>query len=158
MPMITSIAELPFAERPVLELLRLDDPARTAPDLDYAGFGHARVDRVTLAGAGGGEVRDARLLALHSADDGEALADDVELEFVLDDGSVAALLSAFLARWLPRVRGDERALVLVMCNPHRATLALALDVPVYYALGDVTSWLSDDGELELIAETWRKIG
>jgi hypothetical protein len=147
------IAELPFAERPVLELLNLADESRVSPDPDYAGFGHARIERVELIGAGGRVVEDALLLAVHSADDGEALADDVELEFVLGDRSVTVLLSAFLDRWLPRL-GDARAIVLVMCNPHRAVIRSAAGVPVHYALGDVESWL-DGGDVRLVAEAWR---
>jgi hypothetical protein len=155
--MVSTIAELPFAERPVLELLHLEDEDRREPDPDYAGFGWARVPRVELAGAGGGVVEHALLLALHSADDGEARSDDVELEFVLpapSDGSVTVLLSAFLARWLPRLGGDQRAIVLVMCNPHRATLRVTAPVPVHYGLGDVESWLAD-GALRLTADAWR---
>jgi hypothetical protein len=148
------IAELPFAERPVLELLNLDDAARAAPDPDYAGFGHARIDRVALIGEGGRVVEDALLVAVHSADDGDALVDDVELEFVLGDRSVTVLLSAFLERWLPRLAGDARAIVLVMCNPHRASIRPAAGVPVHYALGDVESWL-DGGDVRLVAEAWR---
>lgn len=148
------IAELPFAERPVLELLALDDDSRAEPDPDYAGFGHARIDRVELIGAGGGVVEDALLIAVHSADDGEPLPDDVELEFVLGDRSVTALLSTFLDRWLPRLAGDARAIVLVMCNPHRAAVRAAAAVPVHYALGDVESWL-DGGDVRLVAEAWR---
>lgn len=148
------IAELPFVERPVLDLLHLEDEARREPDGDYAGFGHARVDRVELIGATGRVVEGALLIAVHSADDGEAFADDVELEFVLGDRSVTVLLSAFLERWLPRISGDERAIVLVMCNPHRAELRLTAAVPVYYAIGDVESWL-DGGDLRLVAEAWR---
>lgn len=144
------IAELPFHERPVLELLHLDDPSRAAPDLDYAGFGHARIDRVAL---GDVIVEDALLLAVHSADDGEPLADDVELEFVLGDRSVTVLLSAFLDVWLTRLASGARAIVLVMCNPHRATIP-PVGVPLYYAVGDVDSWL-DDGIVRLVAETWR---
>jgi hypothetical protein len=147
------IAELPFAERPVLELLHLEDESRTAPDPDYAGFGHARIDRVELIGAGGRVVDDALMIAVHSADDGEALPDDVELEFVLGDRSVTVLLSAFLDRWLPRL-GAASAIVLVMCNPHRATIRTNARVPVYYALGDVESWL-DGGDVRLVAEAWR---
>ena len=148
------IAELPFTERPLLELLHLDDEARREPDPDYAGFGFARAARVELSGDGGGVVDDALLVVIHSADDGEPLPDDVELEFVLGERSVTVLLSTFLDRWLPIVHGGERAIVLVMCNPHRAALAPAAPVPVHYALGDVESWL-DDGEVRLVAETWR---
>jgi len=158
--MVRTIADLPFRERPVLELLHLEDEARLAPDPDYAGFGYARVPHLELAGAAGAGlgVDDALLIAVHSADDGEALADDVELEFVLDGGSVSVLLSAFLAGWLPRLPAGARAIVLVLCNPHRAVLphpAAAGPLPVHYAEGDVESWLDPDGTLRLVAATWR---
>jgi hypothetical protein len=149
---IETLGELPFHQRPALELLNLRED-RDRPDPDYAGFGWARVARLRLEP--GGVVEDALLLALHSADDGAPL----ELEFVLDDGSAIATLPAFLDAWLPRVRGDERAIVLAMCNPHRALPprpAAAGAVPVHVALGDVESWL-DDGELCLTADAWKVI-
>jgi hypothetical protein len=149
---ISSLAELPFRERPVLELLNLTED-RDRPDPDYAGFGWARVARLRLEP--GPVVEDALLLALHSADHGGPL----ELEFVLDDGSAIAPLPAFLDAWLPRLRGDERAIVLAMCNPHRALPARpasAGGAPLHVALGDVESWL-DDGELCLTADDWKVI-
>lgn len=153
MPGLT-IAELPFRERPVIELLHLEDD-RAAPDPDYAGYGWARVDRLWLVDdAGGHDVRDALVLALHSADDGERLADDVELELELPDRApVAVLASAFLARWLPRLPRAP-AIVLAMCNPFGARLAVAAPAPLHHALGDVESWLAPDGRILLSAPTW----
>lgn len=159
--MIASLAELPFERRDALALLHLDGD-RDAPDPDYVGFGHARVGALTLAGRGGAVVvRDALVLALHCADPGEALDDDVELEFVLDpapDGrSVSARLSRFLAVWLPRLADGERAVVLALCNPRRADVprpaALPPGVALYYGVGDVESWY--DGGVRLRAEAWR---
>ncbi len=151
------IAELPFRERPVLELLNLLGE-RSAPDHDYAGYGWARVSRVWCAAAGSGSyVADALVLALHTADDAEPIAEDVELEFELPGHPpVSVLLSAFLARWLPLLP-QASAIVLALCNPHRAVLPFppAAKVPVHYAFGDVTSWLDDGGErIELVADSW----
>ncbi len=168
---IGSIAEIPFAARDPLDLLNLSDD-RDEPDPDYVGFGHCRVDEVVLEDGDGARivVRDARIVALHSCDLGAARPDDIELEFFIDevapDYSVRALLSTFLAARLEGLRGDERAIVLAMCNPHRAALgqvASAGATPVYYAVGDVESWLDpDDGTekpcLRLLAEAWMKAG
>jgi hypothetical protein len=155
---VGTIAALPFGERPPLALLHLEE-GRAAPDPDYAGYGWCRVPRVELAGpAGVAVVEDALLLAVHSCDDGEALPDDIELEFELGGAaSVTVLLSTFLARWLPRLPAEPRAIVLVACNPHRARLSrppAAAGRPVHYAVGDVESWL-DEGRLRLEAEAWR---
>jgi hypothetical protein len=166
---IRAIGELPFERRDVLDLLNLRAP-RDAPDPDYAGYGHARVDAIHLEASGGEArlVRDALLIAVHSADEPEELDDDIELEFVVpavaDDYSVTVLLSRFLPVWLPRVGGDERAVVLVVCNPHRAAIArpaalAASGTRFYYPLGDVESWLeTGDGRrsLHLVAEAWRE--
>jgi hypothetical protein len=143
------IAELPFHERPVLELLNLD-VHRDAPDRDYAGYGWARVDRIWLDKT---PISNALVLALHSADDGEVFADDVELELELDPGgrSVLVLLSRFLEVWLPKLPQDA-AIVLAMCNPARATLRGP--VGMHYGLGDVESWLDDGARIRLAAETW----
>jgi hypothetical protein len=164
---IQSIGDIPFRQRPVLELLNLD-VRRDAPDLDYAGFGHARAAEIVLETRDGARrvVAEPLILAVHSDDDPEPLDGDIELAFDDGDpdGGVAVLLSDFLRVWLPRLRGDERAIVLVACNPHRAHLprpAGAPDVPVFYALGDVESWLEGDDRrqtLHLVAEAWRTAG
>ena len=161
---IQSIGDIPFRQRPVRELLNLD-VARDAPDPDYAGFGHARTAEVVLESRDGTRrvVAEPLIVAVHSDDDPELLTDDLEIAFDDGDpdGGVAVLLSDFLRVWLPRLRGDERAIVLVACNPHRARLprpANAADIPVFYALGDVESWLQGDDHrqnLHLVAEAWR---
>ena len=162
--MVSAIDQIPFRRLPAMEALHLDID-RYAVDDDYTGYGHSRLDALTLAGPGGSvTVRDALVLALHCADPGEALADDIELEFVLDEPcapgrSVSAPLSRFLAVWLPPLRGDERAVVLALCNPHRAALrrpeALGSSTPLYYATGDVESWYDDVGGVRLVADAWR---
>lgn len=160
--MARSIAELPFRERPAHEVLALD---RDAPDPEYAGYGWSRVDRLYLATDGwpARRVDDALVVAVHAADDGAAYPDDVDLDFELADGTVARVLaSKFLATWLPMMPRAS-AIVLVMCNPHRATLASAADVPLYYGIGDVVAWLDEvDREdrrdrIRLVADAWRKV-
>lgn len=153
------IADLPFRERPVLELLNLE-AERDEPDPDYAGYGWARVPSISLDDH---EVADALVLALHSADDGEPFEDDIELEFELPGGdSVLVLLSQFLAEWLPRLPRAS-AVVLAMCNPHDAALDLEAGVPIYYADGDVESWLDESegphpDRLRLAAEgSWARL-
>ncbi|HEX7836522.1 MAG TPA: hypothetical protein VF469_03615, partial [Kofleriaceae bacterium] len=143
----------------VRELLHLAGE-RDAPDPGYAGHGWARVPRVWLGtGADGGRfVADALVLALHSPDDAEPRTDDIELELDLPDGSsVLALLSRFLATWLPKLPRAS-AVVLALCNPHRATLRApaGATAPIHYAHGDVTSWLDRDrgDRIELLAESW----
>jgi hypothetical protein len=166
-PVVRSIGELPFVERDPLELLNLHIP-RDLPDHDHAGFGFCRVAAVALESpADGATVVEAPLvLALHSADDGRPLPDDIELMFVLDatgDDVVTVLLSAFLRCWLPVVRGTERAIVLVMCNPHAAAIPRSgapSPLPVHYAVGDVHSWLdpaSPGPAIRLSADAWRLV-
>ena len=153
--MIGSILELPFREGAPLDVLGFAD-GRDAVDTEYAGFGWTRLDRVWLSEGAGALVEVARplVLALHAADDGPALADDVLLEFALPGQAVTARLSTFLERWLPRLPAAGEV-VLALCNPHRARLA---GPPrVRYALGSVVSWLDehDDGDrLRLAADTW----
>jgi len=156
-----TIAELPFRERPVLELLNLDVP-RDVPDHDYAGYGWARVPRIWLVDAGGERlaVDDTVVLALHTADDAPAHAGDLELEFELADRPVAVMLSRFLAVWLPRLPLDAGAIVLAVCNPHDTVLAApaAATAPVHVPRGDVTSWIDRDaGEIQLVADSWSRL-
>ena len=156
-----SIGELPFVEGEALEVLGLADAARTTVDTDYVGFGWARAAQVWLAdGDGGVCVDDALLVAVHAADEGAALPDDVELQFALDAAVVVAPLSRFLDVWLPRLPATA-AIVLVACNPHRASLArpvAAGDRAVWYGLGAVDSWLDlDPQRLRLVAHHgWRQ--
>ena len=158
--MTGGIAELAFHERPVIELLDLGDVERLEVNRDYAGYGWARVARLWLGDSRGTQpIDDALVLALHSMDDAPAVvADDVRLEFVLADRSVAVFATRFLEIWLPRLPRAS-AIVLAMCNPHRAVLRARADVPIHYAFGDVEAWL-DEGEhvpgarIRLAAATW----
>ena len=96
MTRVGSILELPFHERPAFELLGFDPTGqRTALNLEDTSFGWCRPDAIWLDAAGAPasglvEVRRPLLLALHSADDGPALPDDIVLEFVLEDGAAVA--------------------------------------------------------------------
>ena len=158
---VRAIAELPFHERPVLELLNLVGD-RSEPDADYAGYGWARISRLWLAehGAAARSVDDVLLLALHCPDDGEALGDDIELYFELpEQAPVTVLASKFFASWLPRMPEDVSAIVLALCNPHQTLLARpsGTSLPLHFALGEVESWQSrDDGRIELRAPSWRR--
>lgn len=167
---IRSAADLPFPVRDPFELLGFR-PGRALPDLDYAGFGHARVPAIELVGDEEGtrtRVLAPQVLALHSADDGAALADDVELEFWVDPATAIAVpLSLFLRARAPAVIDGSAPVVLALCNPYRAALtrppALA-GPPIYYALGDViahldapegAAWDLESAEIRLHAPAWR---
>lgn len=158
------IGELPIRERPLRELLHFADD-RLDVDRSYAGYGWARAPRVWLTDAAGPArpVDDAVVLALHACDVGEVMAGDVELEFELPGAEpVTALASQLLSVWLPRLP-PARAVVLAMCNPHRAILApvATASAPVYYATGDVESWLDQRGETERVelhaAGSWARL-
>ena len=180
--MISTIAELPFHERPVIELLDLGDASRLEVNRDYAGYGWARVEWLWLDATENSAPRptgratrsllaarvddsreiyavaDALVLALHSMDDAPPVADDVELEFVLAESSVAVLASRFLDIWLPKLPRAS-AIVLAMCNPHRAAVRVRGEAPIHYALGDVEAWLDEDehfpgSRIRLAAPTW----
>jgi hypothetical protein len=174
---IRSIAALPFRERGALELLNLD-VHREAPDPDYAGYGFARVEGVGLEQRDGAPmrlVREPLLIAVHSADEPEALSDDIELAFVVPEVApgyeVSVLLSDFLRIWLPLLLAPPpgqtpaavRPIVLVVCNPHHARIARPLaagGAAVHYPAGDVESWLELDAGpagLRLVADAWLTI-
>ena len=145
------ILDLPFRERPVTELLALDRDG----DPDYAGYGWAKVDRVWLdtGHAWRRSLDDVLLIAIHAADDGAARPDDVELDFEVGTVVASADATAFLAQWLPRLPAAKHV-VAVMCNPHRARLAMPAGV--HYGIGDVRAWLDDPGErIRLTADAWR---
>ncbi|MCB9707127.1 MAG: hypothetical protein H6711_35120 [Myxococcales bacterium] len=171
MAAITSIAEIPLEEREPLALLGFVE-GRVEPDLDYYGFGWARLAAIDLVDRTGKIERVERplLLALHSADDGDPYPDDVDLEFWLDDDddtAIVAPLSAFLASRRPLLAGAP-AIVLALCNPHRARLRrpAGVDAPIYHALGDVLAtfdlpegspYRAERGRLRLEADAWRTI-
>lgn len=148
------IADLPFRERPVIELLALD---RDETDPEYAGYGWAKVDRVWLASPHGFPRRldDVLVIAIHAADDGAARPDDVELDFEIEGGVATADATAFVAQWRPRLPAAQHT-VLVMCNPHRAQLA-SLPSGVHYGAGDVRAWLDPGDRIRLDADAWRMV-
>ncbi len=160
--MIAAIAELPFHERPVLEVLNLVDD-RTAPDPDYTGYGWARVSRLWLVepAALPRPIDDALLLVLHCPDDGEVLANDIELYFALPEqprASVTVLASTFFDHWLARLPQDPSQIVLALCNPHCASLPQPQQTrrTLHFAHGEVESWIArDDRRIELRAPSWR---
>ena len=159
---IESIADLPFRERPLLEILDLASDRAELND-DHAGYGWARACRVWLVGAGAEPraVDDALVLALHCPDDGERLANDVELYFELpEQPPVTVLASKFFERWLPRLPREASAIVIALCNPHCAVLPRPEQTsrPLYFACGDVESWMACDGDrIELRAPNWRQV-
>ena len=175
MPPVSTLAALPFPERDPWDLLGLD-PKRSEPDPDHDTSGFCRLPAVTLEDAEGGRqpLSGVLLLGLHSRDDAEPLADDVELEFVLRDGdetySAVTRLSEFLRLRLAGLVRDASTVVLALCNPQAATVARPPglgDRPIYYAEGDVTAWMQrrpgasgwTPGEVEIIlaADVWREI-
>ena len=156
-----TIGELPFVERPLRALLDLEVD-RDGINRDFTGFGWALADSLWLERSDGAATRidDALVIALHTADDAEPLADDLELEFDVPGGPVSVLASAFLERWLPRLP-QRSAIVLAICNPHRAALRrpAGASVPVHHALGDVAAWRERVGDesaerILLAAEEW----
>lgn len=107
-------------------------------------------------------VDDALVLGLHSADLGEALLDDIELEFELPGAEpVTVLASQFFEQWLPTLP-QASAIVLALCNPHHAVLPYpsGAHVPVYIASGDVQAWLDHDkgDRIELVTDrSWARL-
>jgi hypothetical protein len=146
----------------VIELLALD----RGGDPEYAGFGWAKVERLYLSLSNSRwparRLDDVLVVAAHATDDGPALAGDVELTFELppDDEKVSVHASAFLERWLP-VLPRARAIVLAICNEHRAALRRpeCAGVPVHHGMGNVYAWqdLDRGGRIRLEADGWRTL-
>ena len=172
MATVLTLVELPFGERAPWDLLGLD-PQRSTVHEDHDTSGYCRLPSVLLEDGEGGklQVQDVLVLGLHSRDEAEPLAGDVELEFVLRDGdetySAVVLLSEFLRVRLSGLLGDVSAVVLALCNPQDAEIPRPVglgDRPIYYAHGDVTAWMQrepgvkewtpDAVEIILEAERW----
>jgi hypothetical protein len=165
---VAKVLDLPFRRGSAEAVLGLDHGGDHV-DLDYAGFGWTMLPEVTLEDSTASWIAtDALVVAVHSADDGAALPDDVELEFALGQGadgapmgSAIVPLSLFLRQWLPQLP-DGAVIVLAMCNPHRAQVVLPAEAgerPLYYAVGEVDSWLDQDAEgerIRLVAPLWRR--
>ncbi|MGE0546599.1 MAG: hypothetical protein AB7O24_24075 [Kofleriaceae bacterium] len=158
-----AIADLPFHERPVLELLGFDDD-REHVDHDYAGYGWARVDQIWLNDT---LVTDALVVAVHSADDAEQFDGDIDLEFEVAEGaairSFSVRATTFLTIWLAKLPRDVGAIVLIVCNPHREQLGRVSSAtcPLHYPLGDATAWLDEHdlgARIRIAAETWCTLG
>ena len=147
------ILDIPFRERPIVELLALDRDE----DPEYAGYGWAKVDQLWLdAHAWRRRLEDVLVLAIHAADDADPRDDDIDLDFEIDGTIVASAdATAFVRQWLPKLP-DAAHVVLVMCNPHRARLP-AFDRPVHYGIGDVRAWLDPGDRIRLTADAWRMV-
>ncbi len=167
------VAGLCFPEVAPLQLLGFD-PDRPGPEMEYDAFGHTLLPALALVESAGQSVfrlACSRVFALHSADDGEAHIDDIDLEFwVDDDTAVQVSLALFLERRAELLIGDADALVLALCNPHRARIRRprGVTVPIYYAEGDVIAfmdvdennanrWSVDDVRIRLVADRWHQI-
>ena len=153
------IADLPFHSGDPVEVLSLD-----RDDPEFTGVGFCRLRSVWLDSRTGEapiHARDALVLALHSPEEPEPLAEDIELEFA--DQGASVLLSKFLDVWLPKLLGvGEQVIVLALCNPVGGKVhapAAAGGLPVCYADGDVESWLEEDeagAKIRLLADVWRR--
>ncbi len=142
-----------FRQRSLVELLETD---REEPDPDFAGVGWARADEIWLGRHR--RVTNAVVIALHAVDDGPALYDDVMLQFALPEGGSGQMLaSAFLASQVWPT--DASAIVLCLCNPHRAHLTWpdAPAMPIHHASGNVVAWGDPDGRVRLEADSWRTL-
>lgn len=172
---ISALADLPFVERDPWPLLGLD-PARRDVDRDHDECGWCHLESIRLEDPGGViSVARPLVLALHTREDPKLLVGDVELEFVLhdDDGeySAVALLSEFLRRRVaPLLTPPPAAVVLALCNPHRADIprpAVLGDIPLYYGHGEVTAemqrrpgartWTPTSVDIILLAERWHRV-
>lgn len=160
--------EITFEEREPLALLGLDRAwAPDEPDDDPTSYGWARVPRIVLSDASGHErvIRDALVVAVHSADDEPDLPRSLMLEFWLEhEGEPVAVLqrlTEFLAERVQPLLGREDDVVLALCNPR----AQRIDRPVWLghrrlhvARGDVKAWLDEptdgDAGLRLSADRW----
>lgn len=173
---VDSLAALPFTGAEPLRLLGLEQDRET-PDRDHAAYGFCRLPAVELRGEDQALwVEDPLVLALHSPDDDHipvpvraGVPRDINLEFVLDDGSSAvALLSEFLGARGAELAGDAKTIVLALCNPRRARISRPPALAgrrIYYGAGEVVAWLQrrpgatgwalgDDAHVQLAAERW----
>jgi hypothetical protein len=149
------IADLPFHEKPIRELLALHKHHTREEALQYAGYGWTRAPKLWLNEE---LVSNALIVAVHSDDHGKALPDDIELAFELSpDEGVTMVLSKFLDVWLPRLPMDG-AIVLAVCNPFNATLKMP-GASLRYPMGNAFAWIDDlTLDIGLEAETWCTLG
>lgn len=154
------IEELPFGPVDPFALLGFKE-GREDPDLDFDGFGWARVESIELVDGSGAvqTVRDALLVVAHTPDD--AVPGPLVLEFwtTWSDEPVAARvgLVPFLEHHVRPLLGRETAVVLVVCNPHGETVARPLWLGArswIFARGDVIAWLYAGRTFRLEAERW----
>lgn len=156
---LRSLADLPFEPHNPETLLGIVR-GRPEPDQDYAGYGWALVERILLEDVQGvREVRDALLIAVHSADVQPPPPQPIDLEFEVGDQAYVVALPRFLEVVASRLPIAGRPIVLAMCNPQAVDVEIprALAPMAHYAHGDVIAWLDErpDGEqLRLSASRW----
>lgn len=156
--MRATIADLPFPETRLAELLHLDDD-REEHRHDDTRVGWSRVQSLWLESAVGEPflVAHALVLSLHIADEQQP-ADDIILAFELPDGQITMRASKFLEVWLPMLPRAPST-VVALCNPDGATLVrpITAEGALWYGVGDVASWLEDGERVILAADAWRRL-
>jgi hypothetical protein len=158
--------QLPFEEREPLTLLGIVR-GRAESDREFGGYGYATVPAIELTAAGGPTqvVRDALVIAVHTPDELDEHATELELAFEveLDGELVIALvpLRRFLEERVAALLGDTKDVVLATCNPQdlRPQLPSWLGGRrLHFATGDVIAWLDHHGDgretISLQAERW----
>jgi hypothetical protein len=162
-----SIGDIPFEETEALTLLGLHDDSPVG-DAFYA-YGWCRPAQLMLDDARGQTVLHAPLLlALHTPDEPEP--GPLRLEFWVphddgdEDGEIAVLVPwlSFANARLPALLGDERDVVLALCNPQHKPVSTPQGLGgrrFHYALGDVRAWLDGDHDgspsINLTAPNWK---
>lgn len=161
--MVATIADLPFSMAPPDDLLGIDWGRPGFVDEDHQGFGWGIVPRLSLISTRSEriELRDALVLALHSAERGHSGSGPFDLEFVVDGETLHVPLDRFLEVWLPRLPPSPE-LVLAVCNPTAFPLRrppLPERTRVWAPVGNVDSSAQHQSDTTwlLTAQSWKTL-
>jgi hypothetical protein len=154
---IKSLRDIPFPYRDLEDLLvlsRVGEHVRK-PLKDDVRYGFGFTEQIRLISTKTGyseEVKQVLLIALHSSEDPNPYENDIDVEFALTDLGWAsqdyfAPLTRFLELRFEEIQMTFEAVIMVVCNFEQRTLSFPpcmKSYPVYYAKGEVTSFINVD--------------
>ncbi|MFO7561909.1 MAG: hypothetical protein R6X02_04655 [Enhygromyxa sp.] len=161
------LEELPFEARDPLALLGIVR-GRAEPDLEFAGYGYATLPELELVAADGHRtpLREVLVLAVHTPDEPDEAATELELEFEVEfEGELISVLTPlrrFLEVRAAALVADATDVVLATCNPRDLRPAppswLTSGRRLHFASGDVIAWLDLEADgretISLHAQRW----
>lgn len=152
---IQSIKDIPFPKMDILDLLNLNqmgEKIKKEPDREYVKYGYSTAPVIHLVPTcdyRARVIKNGLVIMLHSVEETDPDAKDIELEFALTDLKLADQdfyvdLSVFLEKRFAEIQETYEAIILAVCNFNEIELPpipVLEGIPTYYGIGEVVSYI-----------------